>query len=81
MPEWTCKSDLEGHRFYFSLFFIEVQLIYNVGLISAVQPSDSVVYIHVCVCVCVCVCVYPFKTLFPTVVYYKILNIVPCAIQ
>ena len=77
MPEWTCKSDLEGHRFYFSLFFIEVQLIYNVVLISAVQPSDSGVYIH-----SVCVCVYTlFKTLFPTVVYYKILNIVPCAIQ
>ena len=80
MPEWTCNSDLEGHRFYFSLFFIEVQLIYNVGLISAMQPSDSGVYTHTCVCVCVCIYTL-FKTLFSTVVYYKILKIVPCAIQ
>ena len=29
-----------------NLFFIEVQLIYNVVLISAVQQSDSVIHIH-----------------------------------
>ena len=39
---------------------------YNVVLISAVQKSDSVLY--VCVCVCVCVCVYVF--FFPILFYY-----------
>ena len=28
------------------LFLIEVQLVYNVALVSAVQKSDSVIYIH-----------------------------------
>ena len=34
------------------LFYIEVQLIYNV---SAIQQSDSVMCVCVCVCVCVCI--------------------------
>ena len=33
----------KGHFFY----FIEVQLIYNVVLISAVQQSDSVIYLYI----------------------------------
>ena len=42
---------------------IEVELIYNVVLVSSVQQSDSVIhtYIYVCVCVCVCVCVYIYS--------------------
>ena len=50
-----------------SFYFIEVQLIYNVGLISAVQKSD----LHV----------YGFFHIFPIILYYSILNIVVCPIQ
>ena len=35
------------------------------------------IYIYVCVCVCVCI---PFFRFFSIIGYYKILNIVPCAI-
>ena len=48
--------------------FIGVQLIYNVVLLSDVQPSDSNVFVYI----------YFFR-FFSTVVYYKIVNIVPCA--
>ena len=37
------------------------------------------VYIRIHVCVCVCVCILFLVPSF--VVYYKILNTVPCAIQ
>ena len=50
-------------------FFIEVQLIYNVVLISAVQQSDSFIHIHAF-----------FFIFFSIMVYHRILNIVPCAI-
>ena len=50
--------------------FIGVQLIYNVVLLSDVQPSDSNVFVYI----------YFFR-FFSTVVYYKIVNIVPCAIH
>ena len=40
--------------------FVEVQLIFNAMLITAVQQSDF----DMCVCVCVCVCVYYFKKFF-----------------
>ena len=49
--------------------FIEVLLIYNVVLISAVQQSDSVI------------CIYIFFFIFFHMVCYRILNIVPCAIE
>ena len=39
-------------------------------LISAVQQSDSVIHIHTF-----------FSIFFSTIVYYRILNIAPCAIQ
>ena len=64
----------------FHYFFIEVQLTYNVVLVSGVEQSNSV---YVCVCVCVCVCVYThifFFILFSIMVYYRKLNIVPYAI-
>ena len=38
--------------------FIEIWLIYNVVLVSGIQPSDSVMYVYVSLCVCVCVCVH-----------------------
>ena len=62
----------------------------------ATKPPPSYIYIHiyvcVCVCVCMCVCVYiyicmyvfSFQILFhyiTSIGYYKILNIVPCAMQ
>ena len=49
-------------------FLIDVELIYNIVLVSGVQQSDSVIYIC-------------FFRLFSIIGYYKILNIVPCAIQ
>ena len=50
---------------------IEVQLIYSAVLISAAQQSDLHMY---------SLCVFGF-ILFSIVVYHRILNIVPCAIQ
>ena len=47
-------------------FLIEVELIYNSVLVSGVQQSDSVIY------------TYTF--LFSIIGYYKVLNVVPCAI-
>ena len=51
---------------FLSFFFFEVYLIYNVVLVSGIQPSDSVIF---------------FFRFFSIIGYYKILNIVPCAIQ
>ena len=55
---------------YLKFYFIEVWLIYSVVLISAVQQSDSLTHIYTF-----------FFIFFSTVVYHRILNIVPCAIQ
>ena len=41
-------------------------------------------YVYMCAYVCVCVCIYIyifFFRFFSIIVYYKILSIVPCAIQ
>ena len=56
---------------FVNLFFIEVQLIYNAVLVSGVQQSASVIHI------------YLFFFRFFSIIgnYYKILNIVPRAIQ
>ena len=48
-----------------SLFF---KLIYNVVLVSGVQQSDSFMHIYILFHI-------------PFMVYYRILNIVPCAIH
>ena len=40
----TC---LNIYFFLFKIYFIQVYLIYNVVLISAVSQSDSVIYIHI----------------------------------
>ena len=44
---------------------MEIQLIYNVVLVSAVQQCEWIIYIYIymCVCVCVCVCVWKWKSL------------------
>ena len=47
------------------LSFMEISLIYNVVLVSVVQQSDSVIHTHI---------------FFFIMIYYRILNIVPCAI-
>ena len=52
------------------LFLIEV-FIYNVVLVSGVQQSDSVLHTHISIF---------FSDSFP-IGYYKILSVVPCAIQ
>ena len=49
---------------------IEVQLIYNLVLVSGIQQSDSVLYI-----------LFIFFTLFSFIGYYKIMSIVPSVIQ
>ena len=56
---------------FLKLFFkIEVSLIYNVLLISAIQPSDLIIYIYTF-----------FSVLFSILGYPRILNRVPCAKQ
>ena len=51
---------------------IELQLIYNIMLVSSVQDRDSVIHTYVS----------PFFFRFFSLIgYYKILSIVPCAIQ
>ena len=49
--------------------------IYNFMLVSAVQQSDSGIYIYIYIIF------YIYIRLFPIINYYKILNIVLCAIQ
>ena len=60
---------ISGDRIVF-IYFIELLLIYNFILISAVQQYDLVIHIHTF-----------FFIFFSIMVYQKILNIVPCAIQ
>ena len=48
-----------------------IHLIYNVVLASRAQQSGSDIYIYI----------YPFSDFFPIIGYYKILNIVSCAVQ
>ena len=55
---------------FFSLIFLnQVQLIYNVVLISVVQQSDSVIHMH------------SFVIFFSITVYCRILNVVSCTVQ
>ena len=51
------------------LFFIDLQLICNIVLVSDVQQSDSDICLYII-----------FFRFFSIIGYYKILNIVPCAI-
>ena len=54
-----------------SLFYIGVELINNVSLVSGVQQSDSVIHIHVSI-------LFQFFSPFR---YYRVFSRVPCAIQ
>ena len=56
-------------KFKKNLFCIEVLLIYNFVLVSGVQQNNSGIHI------------YFFSDFFSFIDYYKILNVVPCAIQ
>ena len=58
---------------FLSLFFlIGIELIYKVVLVSAVQQSDSVIHIYI----------HSLFIFFSIImVYHKILNILPCALQ
>ena len=47
---------------------------YRVVLVSGIQQSDSVIHIYIFF-------IYSFFTFSSLIVYYKILSIVPCAIQ
>ena len=73
MPESLCSFTSAAHSGrHLSLpsmlyFFIEVYLIYSVVLTSGVQQMIQLY-----------MCVYIF---FSIIVYYKILHIVPCAVQ
>lgn len=58
------------------LFFIAVQFIYSVVLASGVEQSDIHRHTHTFSYIYIF-----FFILFFIKVYYKILNIVPCAIQ
>ena len=49
------------------IFFIEVELIYNVALVSAVEPSDSVIHVFA-----------HYFLFFSIMVYHRILTMVLC---
>lgn len=55
----------------FTNFVIEVQLIYNIVSVSDGQQSDSIIH----------KCIFLFSIFFPIIIYYKMLNIGPWAIQ
>ena len=54
-----------------TIYFIELMLICSVVLISTAQESDSVIHIHI----------YILHIFFSIMVYHRILNTAPCAIQ
>ena len=56
--------------FFKLLFYIGIYLVNNVVLIFAVQQSDSVIHMYTF-----------FFIFFSIMVYHRILNIFPCAIQ
>ena len=63
------------------MFYIEVELINNVVLVSGVQPSDLVVRIHISIILNI----FSLKIIFPKNLnfflgYYTTLNRAPCAI-
>ena len=71
LPYLFGETNIVYVSFLFYIFsFIEVYLIYNVVLVSAVQQSDSLIHIYIYIFI-----------YFSIMVYQRILNIVPCAIQ
>ena len=72
LVEKSTKTQFSFSFLYFikKFYFIELQLIYYVVLISTVQQSDSVLYIYIYI-----------YTFFSIMIYHRMLNIVPCDIQ
>ena len=64
---FSMPLDCTLYFFFFLIYFIEVWLTYSV---SGAQRGDSVIHVHIL-----------FLRLFSIIGYYKILTIVPCAIQ
>ena len=54
--------------FFFVYLFIQVELTYNIVLISAEQLSDSVIHVYI------------LFIFFSIIVYHKMLNMVPSAV-
>jgi len=54
------------------------QLSYNIVLVSGGQKSDSVIHVYIHICLYINLSLF---RLFSIIGYYKILNIVSCAIQ
>ena len=68
---------------FLKMYFTELQLIYN-ALLSLVQQSDSVIHIYICIYIHTYIHIYIhtlFFIFFSIMVYYRLFNIVPCAIQ
>ena len=64
-----------NNKYYTVIKFILYILIYSVMLASGIQQSDSDIYIYIYV-------IYIFFFIFFSImVYYRLLNIVPYAIQ
>ena len=67
MKDWACflwikkclGANFDDPDFYLFIY-VEVELIYNVMLVSGVQHSNSVIYREICIYICVCVCVVDF---------------------
>ena len=66
---WKSITLLKPFLLCVCVCLIEVQLIYNVVFITAIQQSDSVIHIHLF-----------FFMVFSTIVFHRILNVVPCAL-
>ena len=71
------QQQLQRSKKMIFIFFnlIEVQLIYNVMLISSVEQSDSVIHIYYIIIY------FFFFIFFSIMVYHRTLTIAPCAIQ
>ena len=64
------KSSLKRLGSLFKIYFIDVEVIYNVVLIFTIQQSDPFIHIYTF-----------FFIIFSIMVYHRILNIAPCAKQ
>ena len=62
-------------KIFFLVYFIDIQLIYNAVLITAVQQNDTVTHIYVCVYIYIYIHTF-FFILFSIMVYHRVLNIV-----
>ena len=54
----------------YKIFFIDLQLIYHIVLVSTVHQSDSLMRIYTL-----------FSIFFSIIVYHRVLTLLPCAVQ